>query len=147
MCSPITLPRPRGNDVFFKVDRQWLQAINQSYTTSLLKSHKKTKNQNLPKDRSGFFADLIVQRNDLNRSDSSQISGRGYRRILLDDQSSRCFLNLVIKLKSGSYAFFGPFVTSQTASAANLPEVNAQALLAPDGESDPMTPPTTSPAA
>lgn len=32
-------------------------------------------------------------------------------------------------------------------SAANLPEVKAQALLAPEGESVPITPPTTSPAA
>ena len=32
-------------------------------------------------------------------------------------------------------------------SAANFPEVNAQALFAPDGESVPITPPTTSPAA
>lgn len=34
-----------------------------------------------------------------------------------------------------------------TASAESLPDVNAHALLAPDGESSPMTPPTTSPAA
>ena len=32
-------------------------------------------------------------------------------------------------------------------SAASFPEVKAQALLAPEGESVPITPPTTSPAA
>lgn len=32
-------------------------------------------------------------------------------------------------------------------SAASFPEVSAQALFAPDGESVPITPPTTSPAA
>ena len=95
---------------------------------------------------------------DKKRAEAACTSAKGFKipKVCTHVQSLRSFLRITtrrpVKSKAARYQILfssrmNGMPYSAMASAASLPAVSAQPLFAPEGESSPITPPTTSPAA